>query len=332
MDFQPPEHLKSLLTTIREFRVQHIEPLERDFVGKPFRQMLPALRELRGRVKGLGLLAPHMPKEFGCLGLALPDFAHVSEELGRTPLGHYVFGCQAPDVGNMEILLRLRERRAEGALARAAGRGEHPQLLLDDRAGEPRLEPAWLGTRAVREGDDYVIDGHKWFTTSADGAAFAIVMAVTNPEAPDAHRAPARSSCRPTRPASGSCATSRSWATRARAGPATPRSATSDCRVPLQNLLGPEGAGFAIAQERLGPGRIHHCMRWIGICERAFDMMCRRAATRELAPGKPLATRQTVQHWIAESRAEIDAARLMVLHAAWKIEQTVPMPRARRSR
>jgi alkylation response protein AidB-like acyl-CoA dehydrogenase len=92
------------------------------------------------------------------------------------------------------------------------------------------------------------------------------------------------------------------------------------CRVPLGNLLGGEGMGFAIAQERLGPGRIHHCMRWIGICERAFHMMCDHAATRELAPGKPLGTRQIIQAWIAESRAEINAARLAVLHAAWKID------------
>jgi acyl-CoA dehydrogenase len=95
----------------------------------------------------------------------------------------------------------------------------------------------------------------------------------------------------------------------------------TDCRVPEENLLGGRGMGFALAQERLGPGRIHHCMRWIGICERAFEMMCTYAGSRELAPGKPLATRQTVQEWIADSRMEIDAARLMVLHAAWKMER-----------
>src|SRR5438552_3851002 len=94
-----------------------------------------------------------------------------------------------------------------------------------------------------------------------------------------------------------------------------------NCRVPQTNLLGEEGAGFRIAQERLGPGRIHHCMRWIGICERSFDIMCRHAATRELAPGRPLGTQEIVQAWIAESRAEIDAARAMVLKTAWDIEQ-----------
>ena len=94
----------------------------------------------------------------------------------------------------------------------------------------------------------------------------------------------------------------------------------TNCRVPQSNRLGPEGSGFLIAQERLGPGRIHHCMRWIGICERSFDLMCRRAAEREVAPNRALGTKQIVQAWIAESRAEINAARLMVLHAAWKID------------
>src|SRR6202043_301771 len=92
-------------------------------------------------------------------------------------------------------------------------------------------------------------------------------------------------------------------------------------RVPASHRIGEEGAGFALAQERLGPGRIHHCMRWIGVCERALDILCRHAATRELSPGKPLGSKQIVQQWIAESRAEIHAARLMVLHAAWKIEK-----------
>jgi alkylation response protein AidB-like acyl-CoA dehydrogenase len=93
-----------------------------------------------------------------------------------------------------------------------------------------------------------------------------------------------------------------------------------NCRVPLKNLLGQAGMGFVIAQERLGPGRIHHCMRWIGICERALELMCEHAVRREIAPGKPLATRQVIQHWIAECRAEINASRLMVLHSAWKID------------
>ena len=177
-----------------------------------------------------------------------------------------------------------------------------------------------MDTRAVLEGGQWVVDGHKWFTSAADGAAFAVVMAVTDPDAPPHLRAsmiivP--------------CDTAgfelvRNIPVMGHAGEGWPTHSEiryTRCRVPEESLLGGRGAGFALAQERLGPGRIHHCMRWIGICERAFELMCQRAAERELAPGKPLATQQTVQQWIADSRASIDAARLMVLHAAWKMER-----------
>ena len=184
----------------------------------------------------------------------------------------------------------------------------------------PGSNPTWMETRAVLERGEWVIDGHKWFTSAADGAAFAVVMAVTDPEAPPHLKAsmilvP--------------CDTPgfervRNIPVMGHAGEGWPTHSEiryTRCRVPEESLIGGRGAGFALAQERLGPGRIHHCMRWIGICERAFEMMCRRAADREISPGKPLATRQTVQQWIAESRASIDAARLMVLHAAWKMER-----------
>jgi alkylation response protein AidB-like acyl-CoA dehydrogenase len=177
-----------------------------------------------------------------------------------------------------------------------------------------------MSTTAVRDGDDYVINGHKWFTTAADGAAFAIVMAITNPDAEKRHArasqiivpldTPGVEHVR-LMPIMGDVG--EDWMSHSELR-------YNDVRVPVSNLLGNEGTGFLIAQERLGPGRIHHCMRWIGIAERAFDMMCRYSAERELAPGKPLATRQTVQNWIAESRAEINASRLMVLDAAEKID------------
>ncbi|HEX7666669.1 MAG TPA: acyl-CoA dehydrogenase family protein, partial [Polyangiaceae bacterium] len=168
-------------------------------------------------------------------------------------------------------------------------------------------------------GDEWIIDGRKWFTSSADGAAFAIVMAVTDPDASNHLRAsqilvpagtPGYSIVRNIsvmgEPGDGYASHS--------------EVAFENCRVPKENLLGERGAGFLIAQERLGPGRIHHAMRWIGIAERSFDLMCTRAATREISPGKPLGTKQMIQDFVAETRAEIDAARLMVLHAAWKME------------
>jgi alkylation response protein AidB-like acyl-CoA dehydrogenase len=181
--------------------------------------------------------------------------------------------------------------------------------------------PVWLGTTAKKDGGEWVIRGHKWFSTGADGAAFAICMAVTKPDAEPHGRAsmiivPMGT---PGFELIGNLSImghrGGDWASHAEV-------AYHDARVPESNLLGGEGMGFVIAQQRLGPGRIHHCMRWIGICERAFGLMCKHAATREIAPGKPLGTKQIVQQWIAESRAEIHAARLMVLHAAWKIEKS----------
>jgi acyl-CoA dehydrogenase len=184
----------------------------------------------------------------------------------------------------------------------------------------PGSNPTWMGTTAKKDGAEWVIRGHKWFTTGMDGAAFAICMAVTNPDA-DPH-ARASMILVPTSTPGFELIANLSvmghrggdWASHAEVS-------YQDARVPLENLLGGEGAGFVIAQQRLGPGRIHHCMRWIGVCERALDILCRHAATREIAPGKPLGTKQIVQQWVAESRAEIHAARLMVLHAAWKIEK-----------
>jgi alkylation response protein AidB-like acyl-CoA dehydrogenase len=181
-----------------------------------------------------------------------------------------------------------------------------------------------MSTEAARDGDDYVINGHKWFTSSADGASFAIVMAVTDREASNPYQR-ASQIIVPTdtrgferiRNISVMGEEGSDYASHAEVR-------FVDCRVPQRNLLGREGEGFLIAQERLGPGRIHHCMRWIGICERAFDLMCDYAARRELSPGVLLCRRQNVQEWIAESRAEISAARLLVLQTAERIDTEGP--------
>jgi alkylation response protein AidB-like acyl-CoA dehydrogenase len=220
----------------------------------------------------------------------------------------------------MEILIQYGSDEQKRRFLEPLARGDIRSCFSMTEPEHAGSSPTWMSTRAARDGDDYVIDGHKWFTSAAEGAAFAIVMAVTNPDAEPHLRAsqiivpagtPGFTLVRNI-PVMGHVGDD--YATHAEVRYET-------CRVPRANLLGQEGAGFVIAQERLGPGRIHHCMRWIGICERAFDLMCRRAASRELSPGKALGTKQTVQDWIAESRAEINASRLMVLKAAWTIEK-----------
>jgi alkylation response protein AidB-like acyl-CoA dehydrogenase len=177
-----------------------------------------------------------------------------------------------------------------------------------------------MATSAKRDGDDYLIQGHKWFTTAADGAQFTIVMAVTNPEATSPYQKASMILVPLDTPG---YSLVRNIPIMGEAGEDYLSHAEikfDQCRVPQQNLIGLEGQGFALAQERLGPGRIHHCMRWIGICERAFDLMCTRALSRELEVGKALAEKQTIQNWIAESRAEIKASRLMVLDTAQKMQ------------
>ena len=177
------------LDTINAFVREQLYPLEPLLLQDGFEAVAPRLEALRQEVKALGLWAPHLPPDFGGMDLPLREFAQVSEALGRSPLGHYTFNCAAPDIGNMELLHAHGTRSAAGTLAAPAGRRRDPQLLRHDRARARRLQPRVDEHHgASRDGDEYVIDGHKWFTTAADGAAFAVVMAVTDAEHPKAHR------------------------------------------------------------------------------------------------------------------------------------------------
>jgi len=281
---------------------------------------LPTLVERRTQVKAAGLWAPWLPVHYGGLGLTLAEYAHISEELGRSPLGHYVFNCQAPDVGNMEILHQFGSAEQKRTWLEPLARGEIRSCFCMTEPENPGSNPTLMDTTAVKEGNDYVINGHKWFSTAADGATVAIVMAMTDPGHASRHQRASQiivptdtPGYRIVRNISVMGETGSDHASHAEV-------VFENCRVPQANLLGEEGAGFQIAQARLGPGRIHHCMRWIGICARALDLMCRQATRRRLSSHAMLSDQQTVQNWIAESRAEIDAARLMVLHAAWMID------------
>jgi len=320
MDFDPPQTVRPLLDKIERFIADVVMPAEPQVLERGFAASAPLLAELRAKCKAEGMWGPQLPKDIGGLGLDLVEHGLVSERLGRSPLGHYVFGAQAPDAGNMEILHKYGSPDQKKRWLEPLARGEIRSCFSMTEPENPGSNPTMLSCTARRDGEHYVIDGHKWFTSSADGAAFAIVMAVTNPEA-DKH-ARASMIIVPTDtpgfklvrniPIMGD--PGQGWASHAEIR-------YENCRVPVTNRLGAEGAGFLIAQERLGPGRIHHCMRWVGICERVFDIMCTRAATRQIDDdGKTLASRQIIQAWVAEARAEIDASRLMVLNAAWTIE------------
>jgi acyl-CoA dehydrogenase len=320
MDFEVPDKVKVITGMIDEFVDKEIIPLEPEYLRKTFKEMLPVIEEKRAMVKKMELWAPNHPKEYGGMGLNLVEHAFVSESLGRTPLGHFVFGCQAPDAGNIEILHLHGTPEQKETYLRPLVQGKIRSCFSMTEVEMPGSNPVMLDTIAVKDGEDYVINGQKWYSTAADGAAFSIVMAVTNPDAEPYLRASMII-----------VPTVTPGFNRVRNIPVMGHSGDDyashgeilfqSCRVPQKNRLGPEGFGFVIAQERLGPGRIHHCMRWLGICERAFDLMCSRASKRIIAPdGRTLATKQIIQSWVAECAAEIQAARLMTLNAAWKIE------------
>ena len=273
------------------------------------------MKDLQAEVKSMGMWALFIGPEAGGTGKGFLPYAYVNEILGRSPYAPRAFGCAAPDTGNAEILHQF-------GTAEQKQRWMKPLIAGDIRScfsmTEPEVsgaDPTGLRTRAVRDGDEWVINGHKWFTSGAIGASFAILMAVTDPEA-EPHRrmsqiivptdTPGFNIIRPV-PVMGET------------DGAHCEIRYEDCRVPVTNTLGEPGDGFRIAQRRLGPGRIHHCMRWLGQMQRAFELMCRYSLKRE-AFGSTLAEKQTVQNWIADSAAEIQAARLLTLHAAEKID------------
>jgi acyl-CoA dehydrogenase len=312
--------LDTLFDEVGSFVDDRLIPLEDTLREDGLASISSEMKAARQTAKDEGWWCPQMSEAHGGLGLSLHDFGRLSEVLGRSPLGHLALNCQAPDAGNMEILAdhatdAQRERFFEPLV-----RGDVRSCFAMTEPENAGSNPKQLSTTAEHEGDTYVLNGHKWFTTGADGAAFTIVMAVTNPEKDNPYQ---RASMILVPMETDGVEHVRRIPIMGEAGEGWLSHSElrfDNVRVPASNRLGPEGHGFTIAQERLGPGRIHHCMRWIGICERAFEMMCERAATRELSPGTPLATKQTIQNWVAESRARIDAARLMVLDAAQTID------------
>ncbi|MGH2715864.1 MAG: acyl-CoA dehydrogenase family protein [Thermoleophilaceae bacterium] len=322
MDFAPSDRVASLLDRIREFMEEHVDPVEGEAVEALDREVAPGvpypaiLVELRARARREGLWNLFLPDERFGPGLTNWEYGMLCELMGRSAVAPMVFNCSAPDTGNMEI---LAEHGTE------AQRERWLQPLLDGAIRscfsmtEPETsgsDPTGLAARAELEGDEWIVNGHKWFTSGYNGAAVAIAMVVTDPDAPPHKRAsmilvpvdaPGFTGVRPV-PVMGHDEGPGHWEVR-----------YEDCRVPADSVLGERGAGFAIAQDRLGPGRIHHCMRAIGSAERAFELMCRRAHDRQ-SFGGPLAEKQFVQDFIAKSRMVIDSARLMVLHAAWKMD------------
>jgi acyl-CoA dehydrogenase len=315
------DKINSLLPKYKLFLEDEVYPIELEIINHPFRQSLPLLEILHAKAKEQKLWTPHLPEHDGGLGLSLVEFAHVSELLGTSPLGHYIFNCQAPDIGNMELLHQFASAELKEKYLTPLTQGKIRSCFAMTEPAYAGSNPVNMATTATREGDYYIINGHKWFTTGADGAAFTIVMALTDSQNQNPY---ARASMILVPFSTPGYELVRNISIMGDAGEdymSHGEIKFTNCKVPVANLIGEEGKGFALAQARLGPGRIHHCMRWIGICERAFDLMCMRATSRKLSADKLLGDQQMIQFWIAESRAEINAARLMVLHTAYAMEK-----------
>ena len=305
------------LEQVRAFMAERVLPNEH-ILDREDDEAEALVKQLQSEVRELGLWAVHVPPEAGGTGTGFLDYAYLNEHIGRTVWGQLVFGCQAPDAGNAEILHMYGTEEQKERWLFPLVAGEIRSFFSMTEPEVPGSDPTTLRTRAVRDGDDWVIDGHKWFSSGAEGAAFGIVMAVTDPDAHPHGRAtqiivpadtPGVDVVRavPTMGHRG-----RGWSTHCEVR-------YTNVRVPVTNTLGAEGAGFLIAQKRLGPGRIHHVMRWLGQMERAFELMCEYSLQRETSTGK-LADKQTIQNWIADSYVEIQACRFMTLDAAHKID------------
>ena len=274
-------------------------------------------RELQQKVKDARLWAPNLPKQWGGMGIGYVGQALVNEIIGRSVIAPRVFGSAAPDAGNAELLIIAANEAQQERYLRPLAAGDVRSCFAMTEPEVSGSDPTGLRTTAVRKGSEWVINGHKWFISGAIGSAFAIVMAVTDASAEPRKRAsmiivPAETAGFEIIRAVGVMGSG------GVGGHCEIR--FENCRVPAENLLGKVGEGFKLAQARLGPGRIQHCMRWLGAAERSFEMMCRYALERE-SFGEPLANKQTVQNWIADSAAEINAARMMTLHAAWKLDR-----------
>jgi len=313
--------LIDLVSRYQAFLKEFIYPIEKEIIYGSFKSHLPKLRELRELAKSKGLFTPHLSIDEGGLGLSLPEFARISEVLGTSPLGHYIFNCNAPDIGNMELMHAFASPFLKETYLKPLQRGEIRSCFSMTEPEHAGSNPIHMSTKAVLEGDEYVINGHKWFTTSADGAHFTIVMAITNPEAENVYQRASMILVPLDNPGYRLIRNISIMGDEGEDYLSHGELEFTNCRVPKSHLIGDEGQGFTLAQVRLGPGRIHHCMRWIGICERALGLMCDRALSRELNPEKFLSGQQTIQNWIAESAAEIKASRLLVLHTAEKIEK-----------
>jgi acyl-CoA dehydrogenase len=317
MDFTPSPRATETAARVRAFVRERVIPLEREATtsdGLPTEQ----LAALRDAARAAGIYGPQLPPEYGGLGLSLLECCPVFEEAGHSLLGPLALNCAAPDEGTMHLLLLAANADQQARYLRPLAEGRiRSCFAMTEPAPGAGSDPTMIRTRAERRGDRWVINGHKWYATGGDGAAFYLVMARTDPDAPAAEgctlflidagtpglRVVRRIEGLTVANPGGHC-----------------EIILEDCAVASGQVLGAPGQGFRLAQLRLGPARLTHCMRWTGAAQRALDIAAARARERE-AFGATLAQHGAVQHMLADSAIELQAGRLMILHAAWLLAQ-----------
>lgn len=315
-DFSPTPEQQEMVEKATEFMERYVYPNEKYMV--PHRG-LPneILKPLQRKVKELGLWAGHLPKEAGGMGMGFVSLGLLSEVIGRSPIAPYIFGSMAPDAGNSEILWHAATSEQKEKYLKPLVNGDVRSCFAMTEPEVSGSDPTMLQARAEQDGDEWVINAHKWFTTGAIGSSFSIVLAATDPDAAPHERFsmfivdanhPRFEIVREV-PVMGDHFAGGHCEVR-----------YTNCRIPAESMLGNRGEGFKLAQLRLGPGRITHAMRWMGVAKRSFELMVDYALRRETRK-KKLADFQTIQNFIADSATEIEAARLLTLLAAWKMDQ-----------
>ena len=317
IDFTIPPDLDQLRQRVAEFVRAEVLPVESgDLDGVDFDQY-PPLQTLRDKARAAGLWAPHLPKEWGGLGVGPLGMALISQELGVSALAPLALNCAAPDEGNMHLLLHAATPAQLEKYLRPLASGAMRSCIAMTERDVAGSDPQGLRTHAVQEGEDWVINGEKWFISGAHGAGLAIVVALTDPDAKDPHERYSLFLVDGDAPG---------WNVIREIPVMGTHSPGGHCEVKLDDvvvsedaLLGKRGEGFKLAQVRLGPARLAHCMRWIGMAQRALDLATERARSRDAFGGK-LSEKQAIQWMLADSAMELYASRLMVLHSAWLIE------------
>jgi acyl-CoA dehydrogenase len=321
-DFETDPEFQEHLDWMRALIDDEIIPIEPVLATAPAAEVKAVRALLQQKVKDRGLWGAFLDPKLGGLGFGQLKLALMSEVIGRSMWSMGVFGVQAPDSGNMELLAHGATEEQKQRWLWPNYRGEISSAFALTEPHNAGADPTKISTTAVLDGDEWVIEGHKWFITNASVADIVLVFAETSPEGrPHRHASvfvvptdtPGLEIVRdvPTM--------SHPEATYGRVGNHA-ELVFRNCRVPHDHLIGAPGDGFVLAQKRLGGGRIHHSMRWIGQAKRSFDIMCERAVSRQ-SHGKVLGAHQMIQDYIATSHMEIESARLVTFQTAWKMDR-----------